>query len=274
MCTHHFFAATRTHQTHHNRIPAFLSTIALTASFVSGLWCQSIKFQAADDGPNPTLRFGAWYRQTTELVELGTIVDGDTKYYVTRSSCEPLDDYGDVDAKWKATRAFTVLAPLLGAFLTFGLYLNACFYRANAATFRYTAIIMYMILLTTFQGLTFLLLDSNLCHDNPILSEEESAAAAAAAATEIYPNDCEWDDGMTANVVSTVAWFLTGAVMLYQGAPQRPPRPPPETQAVTYEKTTGPDGTTTVIAETTVVKGVAVQEEEETNEKVLAAGGS
>ena len=229
-----------------HRIPAFLSTVALTASFVSGLWCQSIKFQAADD-VNPTLQFGPWYRQTTELVEIGTI-DNETKY-TTRNSCTPLKDYGDyyVDTKWKTTRAFTVLAPLIGAFLTFGLYLNACFYRANAACYKWTAVVMYMILLTTFQGLTFLLLESNLCQENPFLLD--SAA--------IYPNDCEWDDGMTANVVSTAAWFLTGAVMLIQGAPKRPPRPPAETQAVTYQKTVAADGTTAV-AETKVVKGVAV----------------
>jgi hypothetical protein len=75
---------------------------------------------------------------------------------------------------------------------------------------------------------------------------------------EIYVDDCQWGQGLTANVVSTVLWFLTGATMLVMGVPERQARPPPETQTVTYQQTTNADGTVTV-AETAVVKGIAVE---------------
>jgi hypothetical protein len=80
-------------------------------------------------------------------------------------------------------------------------------------------------------------------------------------ATALYNDECEWDSGSTANVFSTVLWFCTGLAMLALGAPQRPERPPAETQTVTYQQTENPEGGTTVV-EVNVVKGTAVPKEE------------
>jgi len=59
--------------------------------------------------------------------------------------------------------------------------------------------------------------------------------------------------------------------MLVIGAPKRPVQGPAETQTVTYQKTTNPDGTSTV-AEVAVVKGVAVPnpQKQEVTEEVPA----
>jgi hypothetical protein len=106
-----------------------------------------------------------------------------------------------------------------------------------------------MVLVTSFQGLTFLVYPSSLCTDNPIIAMMGWEGS--------FEPECAWDQGTTCNVISTVLWFLTGVCMLVQGPPQRPPPEPVETQAVTYQKTVNPDGTSTV-AEVAVVKGVAV----------------
>lgn len=140
-------------------------------------------------------------------------------------------------------RAFTIITPVIGAFMTIGLLFGALCYYWTATGWRALAA-GYLVVMPVFQGITFLLLESNLCKENPLID------------LEVYTEDCQWGAGASANVVATVGWFLTGLVMLWMGAPTRPPRPPPETQTVTYQQTTNPDGTT-VIA-TTVVKGVAV----------------
>lgn len=108
---------------------------------------------------------------------------------------------------------------------------------------------VFLVVLPLFQGLTFLIYNSSFCTDNPIL--------ALYGVSDDYSSECQWNQGSTANVVSVVLWFLTGVAMMVVGCPQRPVRPPPETQAVAYQQTTGPDGTSTV-SQVGVVKGTTV----------------
>jgi len=108
---------------------------------------------------------------------------------------------------------------------------------------------VFIVVLPLFQGLTFLIYNSSLCTDNPVLAELGVSAD--------YSQECQWDGGSTSNAASVALWFLTGVAMVIVGCPKRPPRPPPETQAVTYQRTTNPDGTATV-AQVGVVKGTAV----------------
>jgi len=117
-----------------------------------------------------------------------------------------------------------------------------------------TVALTFAITLTFFQGLTFLFLQSSACSDNPLYA---SGAQSDAMTEQYYKDECTWDKGMSWNVAATILWFLTGVSMVIIGAPVRPERPPPETQQVTYQKTTNPDGTTTV-AEVGVVKGTSI----------------
>lgn len=229
----------------HPRIPCFLSIGSLLCCFIFGVYCSSIEFKPDDDGndtTSDTLRFGPWYQQSTELVEVG--VGGNT-YYKTTTGCSKLQGDFDIDSKWKTVRAFTIITPIIAALLTIGLFFGTLWYYWTAASWRALASI-YLIILPVFQGITFLLFESNLCKENPLIN------------LELYTEDCQWGAGASANVVATVGWFLTGIVMLAMGAPTRPPRPPPETQTVTYQQTTNPDGTPSSVVTTTVVKGVAV----------------
>jgi hypothetical protein len=110
-----------------------------------------------------------------------------------------------------------------------------------------------MILLAPFQGLLFLLFQSNACQENPVVANIEEAFARV----DLYEAECSWDAGSTANVFSVFLWFAAGVLLLVMGAPQWPEQPPVETQAVTYEQTVNPDGTTSV-KEVAVVKGTAI----------------
>lgn len=142
----------------------------------------------------------------------------------------------------------SIIAPIIGGLLTVGLWLAPCWYRFQHGSWRSLAI-FFLVFMTLFQGLTFLIYSSSMCLDNPVL--------AMSGSSDLHSSECSWGQGSTSNAISVVLWFLTGAAMLAVGCPERPPRGPPETQTVTYQQTTNPDGTTTV-SEVAVVKGTAV----------------
>lgn len=234
-------------------LPAILASFALILSFVSNFWCESIKFTALERSNDlPDIRAGIWYRQDTQLQEIGG------GYFVVRDVCVDYPSGTDLDSEWKTVRAFTIITPVIGGILTVALWIAPCLYFFNDTTWRSVAL-LFIVVMTLFQGLTFLLFQSVACTDSPLLG--------FLGATELYDNECEFDSGSTANVVSTVMWFCTGLAMLALGPPQRPERPPAETQTVTYQKTENPEGGATVV-EVNVVKGTAVPKEDITSPAV------
>ena len=219
-----------------------MASMALMCSILYTFWCESFEIQPFGV---EAVKFGPYYRQETVLVEVG---GGQDPYYRTVQTCTPLDSDISFDSKWKTARAFGVISVLWGALLTIVLYFAPCIYFLSESQWKLIAI-NFSVIMTLFQGLTFILLQSSLCDDpNELLS-------IWVAATD--DDGCNWDGGSTANVFSVALWFLTGVAMMIVGVPTPPPRAPAETQTVTYQKTTNADGTTAV-AEVAVVKGTAV----------------
>ena len=234
-------------------MPAVFASLAFVTSFLFSFWCESVKF-IPDPSQNvsvPDLHFGPWYQRKQETVE--DSVGGDPRYFIQNKCVEYPGNFG-VDSSWKTARAFSVMAPIIGGLGAFVLWLAPCLYFMNEATWRLLAII-FIVVVTLFQGLTFLFFKSDACKDNLVVDQFETLGDG-----NLYPDECEWDEGSTANVLSVVLFFLTGVTMLILGAPVRPPRPPPETQTVTYQRTELPDGGHTV-TEVKVVKGTAVPQE-------------
>jgi hypothetical protein len=231
-------------------LPALLGSFAFMTSFLFFFWCESIKFTAIESSPDlPDIKAGVWYRQDTQLQET---FNGK---YVVREVCVDYPSGTEVDSKWKTVRAFSIITPVIGGLLTVVLWISPCIYYLDDSKW-WSIALLFILVLTLFQGLGFLFFDSLACTDSSLL---DSLGAAI-----IYEDECEWDSGSTANVVSTVLWFCTGLAMLGLGAPQRPERPPPETQTVTYQQTENPEGGTTV-STVNVVKGTAVPKEEATS---------
>ena len=235
-------------------------------SFIGSFFCETVKFSASGEWVGtidftPTdVHIGPWSQKDTVLVSR-TNLAGDTYYYV-RDVCVSLSGQVDVDSKWKTVRAFSIMTPIIGGLLAFFILLGNCSYYFSESTWK-KMMIIFAVILPLFQGLSFLLLNSNACAINPLLSSNPSQETItndqwAEWVNLLYPDsECSWDVGMTMNVLATSFYFVTACCMFYTGVPTRPPQPPPETQAVTYERTVGPDGTVTV-AQTNVVKGTAV----------------
>lgn len=233
-------------------IPAIVASAAFICSLYFGFGCESIQFQPTSNNYNQgSLKFGPWNEMQ---VTYQTNNVGQYTQVTTTKTCVAWQ-WGSngnsmVDSKWKTVRAFTVIVAVIGGLLMLALWFVPCRAgRISKSTWSLVAAIN-SILLTLFQGLTFLFFQSNACINNTM-----------ANTLGLYNGKCAWDAGSTANVVSVVLWFLTGVIMLLQGPPECPTFEPPETQSVTYQQETLKDGTT-VVVEAKVVKGVAVQPEQ------------
>jgi hypothetical protein len=245
-----------------------IAAFAVMLSCIGSFFCETVQFTA--DGEwvgnfdfEPTdIQLGPWSQKDTVLVPRN--VGGET-YYFVRDVCTSYSGPVDVDSKWKTVRAFSIMTPIFGGLLAFVLLMNNCTYYLSVSTWK-NVLVLFLIILPLFQGLSFLLLNSNACAVNPLLSANPTPDSISTENwTEwiktAYPDDeCSWDVGMTLNVCSTVLYFSTGCCMLYVGVPTRAPQAPPETQQVTYERQVAPDGTVKVV-ETNVVKGTTVPSE-------------
>lgn len=252
-----------------------LAMFAVMFSLIGSFFCETVKFSPTGEWVGtvdftPTdVQLSPWSQKDTVLVSR-TDLSGDT-YYFVRDICVNFSGQVDIDSKWKAVRAFSIMTPIIGGFVSFFILLTNCTYYLSASTWK-NVMILFGVFLPIFQGLSFLLLNSNACAINPLLSSNPSPETVTNDTwvewiNLLYPEECSWDVGMTMNVVATVFYFLTACCMLYTGVPTRPPQPPPETQEVTYERKVGPDGTVTV-AQTNVVKGTAVPAVTETTATV------
>lgn len=243
-----------------------IASLAVMFSFIGNFWCETVQFATNGDWVGTVeftpsdIQIGPWNQKDTVLVSR-TNIDGST-YYFVRDICTDFSGPVDIDAKWKTVRAFSIMTPIIGGLLACVLFFTNCSYYLSEATWK-NVIILFLVLLPLFQGLSFLLLNSNACANNPLLSANPSPDTItndtwSEWVRTAYPDtECSWDVGMTANVVSTVLYFVTALFMIYTGVPTRPPQEPPQTQEVTYERQVGPDGTVKVV-EAKVVKGTAV----------------
>ena len=230
--------------------------MALLSGGVGNFYCESVKFvPTQNNGTIPTLYFGPWYQRETVLTSVNT--GGSTTVFINQV-CVPLQNGIDIDSKWKTVRAFSIITLVIGFFKVLGLYFVPCTGRADKHFKKGGMFIA--ILLTLFQGLYFLFLmdGSSSCDPfTPLYGRSDNTESQNTLLSNYYTDGCQWAGGSTAAAVATGLWFLTGLSMLIIGTPNRDTTPPPETQAVTYQKTTNPDGTTAVVEEA-VVKGHAV----------------
>ena len=230
--------------------------MAFTTSMVYSFGCQSIQFELQAETPDgdlfSDLHLGPFYQKEIKYVE-----SPDPSYTVQKQSCVEWKSDDNTDASLRLVRALAVITPAIGGLFAIVLWLRPCLAgRISTEVWRRIAIV-YLVLVTPLQALTFLLFHSNGCRDNPVVTMMETDFNRP----DLYDTHCTWDQGSTANVFSVVLWLATGIAMLVIGAPQRPEPGPPETQTVTYQRTTLPDGTVQ-IQEVAVVKGTAVASSE------------
>lgn len=190
-------------------IAGICGVIAITCSLLSSFWCRSIAFQSSSSD-FPDVSYGIWRQRQVDVVYV-TNKDGTT--IEENASCEKYSDQVEMDSMWKASRAFSIVAPVLGLFL-----IVSTLFVKNSSHWLVIAIVM-MVFITLFQGLTMLIFQSNACDEIPLLYELESNPIRYAFVAIIYDGTCKLDSGSIANIVAIVFWFITGLTMLVLGPP-------------------------------------------------------
>ena len=98
-------------------LPAMMSGFACMTSGLANFWCQTISFSPIEANTGlPDLHFGPWYVSKTQVDEFNGNL-------FVRQVCVGYPDGSEIDSKWKTVRAFSVMAPLLGGFLSVALIL-------------------------------------------------------------------------------------------------------------------------------------------------------
>jgi hypothetical protein len=179
-------------------IVSLFVTVSVILSFLANISCSAVSFYSPMSG-GINLQFGVYLRKSADVWGY----DGDEfKIYKT---CINYDgDNMNPDAKWNTAKAFTIFAIVFGSLLP----CVSC-----AMPNLYKPIGACMLLVCLFQGLTLLLLDSNLCKNNNVINTINNEIPNENADRR-FTTECSRDWGYNSNIACVVFWFLTAVLMI------------------------------------------------------------
>jgi hypothetical protein len=91
----------------------------MVLSIVPSFSCASIKYEPTESGLGlPSLHLGIWRQRKTQMTAISG--NGETQVYVY-DTCQKYPDNVEIDSAWKASRAFSVMVPILGFFIVVAL---------------------------------------------------------------------------------------------------------------------------------------------------------
>jgi hypothetical protein len=142
---------------------------------------------------------------TSPYLVRGTVVDSvDREKYgvIVEDECNFFldDDYVSLDTKWRSTIVLQIIGVAWGACLWVGLLVSlccscpGCCHKASGCG--------WIFICTLFTGLSFLILDSKLCKNNPVLKE--------IGIQNLYEDECEIASGSILLIIGIAGLFLTG----------------------------------------------------------------
>lgn len=229
-------------------VPGILAFIAAVIGTAGNIYCETVQFTQQQDTTEPLILYGGVFTyRTNDVSNTPFVSDFSCKSYGNLEDSSGFEY--DIDAKTRATMAFSIITPILGGLAVVLACVGPC---CTIPAPKWKAMGAIFILSSIFQGITLLVLESSICLDNPALQYMESLDANL---RDTFPDTCEWYTGFYLNIVAVVLWFLAGVAAMVLPAPHVDPRQPQQTQTVTYQS--NPDGT---VQETSVmvVKGTNV----------------
>ena len=203
-------------------LPAFLAILAVATSVVSTGWCETVKFSPnldqVPDGMNITaqtqdilsnsegfadLQFGLFYFKKVQDLQFDSVR---SSYVDVTDSCVEYDTNTDIDydVTWRIARAFAIAAPILGGLLALALLVSPCFIFFTKPTWNKMAILM-LVLLPAVQGLTLLILTSDVCKSNPIIEERFDQAISVLNGGATTASDSDASDSSSSNTTTAVS---------------------------------------------------------------------
>jgi len=226
--------------------PAICSIAAIITANTFAFWCRSFKFEsnAVDVPPSlepilgdefalETLHFSPWTQLKTST---SIVIDGSDVTIYTRDECVDWDNDNDMDTKWVFVRAATIITPVLGLIFTCLICCTPCLSEGVAKLWHGMSM-CFILVLTLFQGLTFLIYRSNACDRNEVVGDIGNLLRNVTNSSfAFYDEECDWDEGSNSNIVATCCWFLTGVCMLLLGVPKLDVEPEAKEEAEAEEE--------------------------------------
>jgi len=133
-------------------------------------------------------------------------VDESVDDVLLHTTCTQYPEDTDVDASWKAARAFSILASIFG--ITFGI-MNIIAMGYNARPDKSKSVIGPEFVLTAlFEGLSLLFLNSNACKNNSMVEDWNDNATDNVLHYELeFQGTCRFFFGAICTIVATVLYF-------------------------------------------------------------------
>ena len=181
--------------------PALLAAVAFLFSLLANFWCRLVKYDPESPGTFGTAHFGIFSYSQLSSVEFSW---GDGQF-TTESECAAYNENIDLDDAWRAAQAFAIISTIIGAIVSICLWLVPCFSRLTSDGIWTVLTAVCLFLLPFCQGLTFLLFQSQICKDNPVLG--------LFGALGIYKDSCQLSSGGFLNIAAIIVWFLAGVFM-------------------------------------------------------------
>jgi hypothetical protein len=127
---------------------------------------------------------------------------------IVESECKTFldEDFVKLDTKWRSTIVLQIIGVAMGALIcVVKLFSMTC--SAWSTNFYRMTGCVWILICTLFTGLSFLILDSKLCTDNPVLKELDI--------DNLYENSCRLASGSIMLIIGIVGMFLTGVVSCF-----------------------------------------------------------
>lgn len=179
---------------------------AFFLTLIASFRCNIIKFLNTDG--THSRDFGLWWYGHYEVTRsIGSSIER-----ILYEGCTKYPDFYEVDAMWSAARAFNALA-LIGGLLW--VVIDSCNQCVRGRGDKPDPLWMsYLLLLTClFSGLTLLVLDSNLCKNNDLLTLDDGLDGMYE-----FIGPCTISGGAKNIILATVFWFMAGigSLMAYR----------------------------------------------------------
>lgn len=167
-----------------------LAGIAAILSMWSTGWCKFVDYKLTE---GQTVNFGMWRYESF-------YVAADSEYIYKIDTCRSYSDNVDMDSKWKAAQAFSVIAPIWGIIVAF----------ATCALPRQGLLAGGLLMLATlWQGLVFLFFKSDACKkasENPLFAGLDPLPTAQQMASS--QAECSMGSGARVAISATVFFFV------------------------------------------------------------------
>ena len=184
-----------------------MAGVAFAFSLWGNTYCQSIDFQVNELGKSldfPALNMGLWAVRRKALYKYDPLFDD--PFFAIGDACVSYPDGSNFDTKWNSAKALAITSWVVGGLVFCVILAMGCTPQLGRFAKPMGAL---LLVVTLFQGLTLLILNSEGCDSskNPVFLEVPRLYL-------YYKDECTMGRGSKLNISSTVFWFVAAVLLM------------------------------------------------------------